>query len=496
MRKGWLFGILCFTSLATPIQAGINLGMKLACKRYGEAMNSGSQGAVASCCTGDFAAQWYRVPSDIFASIPRGGSGQVLSSSKSNGSGRVTVSTNQGVVTFLLVGGGFNWRVADIIKPGDDGVSVSVKNYLDASLTSGDFIRTLKRNGGTSFYSSITGNFQNSFQSLDGAELDRVRRFLPELGGNTKPFVQMRNDYAAIRFQIPGRAPGDVAIFHMRRQGRWLVDDYQIASGTTNIASMRSGIGVVAAVTGMNEFVKNPEGLDPREFTAPGELRDALLYAKSVRPFPLPSNGERRFAQLLPDQKTFQVEFDGKTVVFETCHHEGRVRLCKVTAITPEAKMNVAQVLLMRKSVADMTAGMLASKALPVSVGGLINASAKTFEPSDKSKPVSAEIAQVPAAQPQTNPPAIPQPAKLAAQLPVAGKVEPTAKPAVTVSDSALQAVSAVEPVPPTTTPTVTPAIAVAAQPYVAPTPTWQQPARNYTPSRSGGFHLFGRRRR
>src|SRR5687768_2068842 len=96
-------------ALSLPARADLHLGMKLACKRYGDAYKAGNKRELMAESSPDFANLWNRVPQEIFAKLPRSGSGAVLSSQKTPAGGTVTVATNQGQVTFVLVGGGFSW---------------------------------------------------------------------------------------------------------------------------------------------------------------------------------------------------------------------------------------------------------------------------------------------------------------------------------------------------------------------------------------------------
>src|SRR5690606_12634490 len=155
-----------------------------------EAWNSGDVRALQGVATRDFYEQWQRMPASSFAKLPRGGSAQVLSTQKGNGSGTVTVSTRGGAMTFLLVGGGFDWRVADIFRAGDDGQRISVKEYLDLSLTASEFMEDLKYKGGSSFHDSISHRFRSSFRELTADDLARIRNFLPEIE-RQKPNIRM-----------------------------------------------------------------------------------------------------------------------------------------------------------------------------------------------------------------------------------------------------------------------------------------------------------------
>lgn len=267
--------LLAAALFVIPAEAAPHLGMKLACKRYGEAWNSGSRSALTGQVTGDFASVFHRMPSHMFADMPRGGGAKVLSSSKGRGSGTVTVATSQGVVTLVVVGRGFRWRVADIYKAGDDGRTVSLKSYLDAALTSREFMVDLKYKGGRSFHDSISRGFQGAFTELSTEDLNRVRDFLPEIRDDAKPYITMNGSRATMYARFPGEE--GYARFDLVREGSWKVDDYSVNLPHASIASFRNSLDTLAAVGKFREFMLEPAKNDPAQFTAVGYLQDSLL---------------------------------------------------------------------------------------------------------------------------------------------------------------------------------------------------------------------------
>jgi hypothetical protein len=307
-----VMGILAITPDST--HAGLHLGMKLACKRYGDAWNTGDPSALYGAATGEFAAVWSRMPGDDFAKLPRGGRGKVVSSRKGRGSGTVTVATDQGVMTLLLVGRGFHWTVADIYRPGDDGRIVSVKNYVDASLTAREFMQDLKYAGRNDFFDSITPRFQAAFTELSASEFDRVRRFLPDLTNIPKPYVVLDDDRASVRVQIPGQSVSDTITFQLIRREGWRVDDYSVDSRSVQIASFRRSLTAIAAISAFGEFVDDPGSIDPTHFTAPGELRTALLAAQTQKPFPISAPGPRESLATSHDGRVVDVRYPGRCV--------------------------------------------------------------------------------------------------------------------------------------------------------------------------------------
>lgn len=315
MRLSMVALVLAVLALPpTAAQAGLHLGMKLACKRYGDAWNSGSRSALWGSSTSDFASVWSRMPAEDFAELPRGGKSKVIASHKDHGSGTVTVSTSHGPMTLLLVGHGMKWTVADIYRAGDDGRTVSVKNYVDATLTAREFMHDLKYVGRDSFYDSITPDFRAAFATLSPADLDRVRQFLPDLDKTPKPYVTMDDDSALVRVQIPGQGPQDVITFQLVRSNSWRVADYSVDSRTVQIASFRRSVATIAAISAFGEFVDSPQSLDPSSFTMPGELCSSLKAARNETPFPITPPGERLELKISDDGCIAQLRYPTRSV--------------------------------------------------------------------------------------------------------------------------------------------------------------------------------------
>ena len=343
--------VLVAMGRSETVDAGPHLGMKLACKRYSEAWNSASKGALHGVTTSEFARIWDRVPAEKFALLPRGGSGKVAGSRKGRGSGSVTVSTSQGMLTFVLVGKGFRWTVADIHKAGDDGRTVSVKNYLDASLTAGEFMEDLKYAGGTSFHDSISPEFRQAFVRLSSDDLERVRRFLPDVNKNVDPYVIMRGDSATVRVQVPGQGPNDYATFSLVRRGGWRVDDYSIDSREVSIASFREALPAIACVAAFGDFVAAPDQEDPCGFTSEGELREELLAARDVRPFPIVTPPVRESFVITDGGCCVEIRYPNKMVRMELSERDGGRALRKIETFAGDRWVDVAGVLSLGRKV-------------------------------------------------------------------------------------------------------------------------------------------------
>jgi hypothetical protein len=276
--------LIAVSAMASPILAGPHLGMKLACKHYGDAWNSGSRGALSGQVTGDFASVFNRIPGSMWAQMPRGGGGQVLSHTKGNGTGRVTVATSQGVMTFVLVGSGFNWRVADIYKAGDDGRTVSLKSYLDATVTAHEFIRDLKGRQDTQFYASVSSSFRQSWQDLNNEDLALVREFIQGSTVVGKPFLSMNGSAATMTVSL---TENKTARLQLIREGSWKIDDYGIESPNISIVSFRNSVDTIAAVQRFRKFMIEPANHSPVAFTKEGMLRDSLVKVHQIGFLPM-----------------------------------------------------------------------------------------------------------------------------------------------------------------------------------------------------------------
>lgn len=318
-------------ALVVPCQAGPNLGMKLACKRYGDAWNSGSRSALNGQVTSDFAAAFNRMPGDMFAAMPRGGGGRVLSSSKGNGSGTVTVATSQGVMTFVVVGRGFNWRVADIYKAGDDGRTVSLKSYLDAKLTAREFIYDLKNVGGTAHHDSLSRGFLAAFKELSADDVKRVRDFLPPMRSDAKPHLAMHGNRAVMTVRFPG-VEGH-ARFDLVREGSWKVDDYSVHMPHASIASFRNSLDTIAAVGRFREFMLEPAKLHPAEFTSPGQLQASLVRVHELGFLPM--------RQVPSPMKKCTIDRSGENVLIELADRSVRMEVDRSGRGAVVAKVDV-----------------------------------------------------------------------------------------------------------------------------------------------------------
>lgn len=322
--------VAAVVSTALPAVAGPNLGMKLACKHYGDAWNSGSRGALYGQISGDFAHVFQRMPDHMFNAMPRGGSGQVLSSSKGGGSGQVTVSTSQGVMTFILAGGGFNWTVVDIYKSGDDGRTVSLKSYLDASIVSYEFIRDFGGRRDNVFLTSTSSQFRKACNELSTEELSIVRDLIPEVGQAGKPYIAMNGSRATMSVNLPHQRSARFQLIH---EGSWKVDDYSIESPNMSIASFRNSLGSLVAVQRFRNFMTEPTSSDPRKFTAEGELRDSLVRIHEIGFLPM--------HQKPSPMRHCSIDAKGEKVVIDLTDRHVRIALNKSATGAVVSKVDI-----------------------------------------------------------------------------------------------------------------------------------------------------------
>lgn len=299
------------------------------------------------------------MPPEVFAQIPRANGGKVLGSSKGNGSGTVTVSTNQGVVTFLVVGRGFNWTVADIYKAGDDGRTVSLSSYLDLTLTANEFMRDLKYVGGTSFHDSASSNFRTSFANLSTDQLNRIRDFLPEVKRN-KPYVVMNGATGTMRMQVPGGKPHETVTFKMVHDGGWKVDDYVVSSDKTKIPSFKRSLPLLACVTAFKSFASDPNSVHPQTFVCKGELCETLMSARTENPFPLKSAGNALMMTISDDGQIARIQYPDRDVRIEMGKIDGQPAIAKITVKTGDRWAHLEHMLAIKKQMSPF-AGLLAA---------------------------------------------------------------------------------------------------------------------------------------
>lgn len=360
--------ILVATALlsTTAASAGPHLGMKKACQRYGEAWLSGSRDALMGAVTPDFAAAWSRVPEKEFAEIPRvRHAASVISSGKSGGAGSVSLETSDGVVTFFLVGRGFNWRVADVHKPGVDGKPLSVTQSIHATSTVREFIHSFAGNGDEeAIKSRMSSSFWTAFASLDGPSRTRVREWLKPQGAKSPPAILIEGDRAAVTVAPMNGEDNDRVVFQLTRErGEWKVDDMAFETKRHFIASWRDQLPVIGAVASFRAFIRKPASVAPAQF-ASGELADELvrIHQKEVD---LPSANAGKFVRFetTTDNHGAIIRFENATLVARTTPAApGKIE--SVTLIKDGKEQNLTAMLSARRAIEKIPGAEVVARVL------------------------------------------------------------------------------------------------------------------------------------
>lgn len=346
--------VLLLASLA-PADSGLHFGMLLSCRDYGDAFNSGRKNQLVAACTPEFGEQWSRVPEFAFHLMPKAGGGKLMGSLRTNHGGSVTVSTKQGIVTFILVETTRGWKVADIYRKNDDGTPISLKGFLAATLSANEFMQRLKRLGGTTYHENVTPEFRAAFEKWPQEDVDRIREFLPDPKPNGIPIVRLGDGSATVRARLPNGLPNEFVTFHLKDQGGWKIDDFSIESRTTEIPSFREALPLLASSMAFGEFCRDPKKGVPESVAAPGVLLEALHYAKSLKesPFPPPQK-PLRFA-IADDGMSAEMTYaDRKVRIKLHCDECHGCRLSDVELKSGGGWMSVASLLLVKKRVSDV----------------------------------------------------------------------------------------------------------------------------------------------
>lgn len=346
---------VCLLASLIPADSGLNIEMLLSCKAYGEAFNSGRKNQLVAMCTPEFADQWERVPGWAFKQLPRTGSGKLMGSLQTHNGGSVTVSTKQGIVTFVLLKTGAGWKVADIYRKNDDGSPLSLKGYLDCTLTANEFMTKLKRVGGSTYHENLTPEFRTAFESWPQEEVDRIRDFLPDPKPNGIPIVRLGDGSAMVKCRLPNGGPNEIVTFYLKDQLGWKIDDFSIQSRSTDIPSFRDALGVLAGSMGFGEFCRDPSKGRPECVAAPGTLRDALVYAQTLKdsPFPAPQK-PLRFAIAEDAQSAEMTYADRKVRISMSGDPNYRGRLTNVELRSAGTWTSVADLILLKKRVSEV----------------------------------------------------------------------------------------------------------------------------------------------
>jgi len=271
-------GIVAALFVATGvIQAAPHLGMKLACKRYGEAWQSASQQQVAAACSRAFAQQINRLKPEEFAILQKEMAHQspsVVGSEKGSGAGTVAVQTRNGLVHLHLVGSGFNWVVADVISRDHAGEYASLKDNLDVACTAREFFDNVADPSQPLMAERMSVSLWNSFQKVSEQELALGRKILGApiekkgadsfVRGNQAEVVVRQAGNHSVRFMLSRTTKG------------WVVDDVSFDTDQLTLASIQRSFDSFCAVISLGNHVRHPSHPVDLAFVGDAELRAEL----------------------------------------------------------------------------------------------------------------------------------------------------------------------------------------------------------------------------
>jgi len=352
MSQWIIVGVIASAIVSNSSFAALHLGMKLACKRYGDAWSSGDRTALEAAVTDEFAAVWRRVPDAMFAKLPRTTStdSAVLSSQKSPNDATVSVQTADGNVVFHLTGAGFQWRVADVDVENINGETVSLKQSLEASLTSRDFLVGLSDPKGRSWNGCLSRSMQKSVQSLSGQEWQLVQAYLPPIKEPTpgkRPMVRFFGRLASMAVTLPG---GESFVqVTLVNEGAWKVDDLELSGRKLRIPSFRKGLPALAAVAKLGQFMKDPKLVDPASFVADPKLRQELAHLHAGTS-DAPGLGAQKMEHIrIAQDAHVYVKYPNRWIVVSTQTVGGRVMVSNLQLHEAGAWRNAAELLALQR---------------------------------------------------------------------------------------------------------------------------------------------------
>lgn len=303
--------LVCWSTLfALPLEvrAGPHLGIKMAAQRYGEAWRSRDRGQLHGAITGDFARAWARIPEEQFKSLPRFSGRQLLSTRKGAGVASVSIVTEGGPATLVLVGGGFNWSVDDILRPAPDGRWTSVKETLHAGSSAREFTHDFSSRTTVGDFERVVSNrFLNAWCQLPNNTRARIRHHFPVGKAGPLPEVSIDSTKATVIVRPDGTFRGpeaaDQVSFSMVKEGEWKVDDVAFAAGWLRTDSFRAHLDELGAIANLQAFARDRTAIAPEVFAAPGELLQELQA--------LGNNGGRPAGMELGKMTRLELSADG-----------------------------------------------------------------------------------------------------------------------------------------------------------------------------------------
>ncbi len=367
MRTFLLALAACLSAASANAGGGLHIGMKLACKRYGDAWVASDKETLVLACTEDFAAVWKAMPDSMFRNLPKSSAegAAVLASLKSPTDARVAIQAPDGKMIFVLDGAGFNWRVADVETANTFGETVSLKHSVAASLAARQFLAGL--NGGE-FGNSLSGGFRKVLVGMPPADFKAVRTFIPTIAEpkpTKKPTVRFRGNNARIASSI-GEGESEAVVTLVNENG-WRVDDLSVAGEGMRIPSLRQALPTLAAAAKLGNFFKAPRDLDPAAFAAPGKLLDELKKAFEGGPLP-PNPADEKIVHLrvADDPRQAYLKYPSKWILVSTEPAGAGKALVKNLHLHQGGKwQDAADLLALNRAVKDNPLGKLFGQSAP-----------------------------------------------------------------------------------------------------------------------------------
>ncbi|HVJ81998.1 MAG TPA: hypothetical protein VNC50_13095 [Planctomycetia bacterium] len=358
--------ICAFALLHVPCATagGLHLGMKLACKRYGDAWSAGDKPGVAAACAEDFAGVWQLMPDELFAKLPKpsAGEAEVLDSRKGLEEAEVEVKTGEGSVVFQLEGRGFQWLVADLRVRNEADESVSLKHSLAVSLAARNFLAAMNDPASRGFAACCSGEFRSKLARLDAGEWKLVKGYLPSMpepAPTKRPMVRFHGRTAASMTTKSPTGDGEVALTFVNENG-WRIHDLAMRGKGMLIPSFRDSLPALAATAAMGKFLKAPKSLDPAAFVAPGKLLDEFTHLHKGSPPPPPACGDKpEHLRVSHDSRQVYVKYPEKWVMVALDGAEEKSRIALVQLHQGGKWQNASDLLALHRNVQSAGLGWL-----------------------------------------------------------------------------------------------------------------------------------------
>ena len=364
-------GVLFLSS--SLVQAGPNLGMKLACKEYGEAWQMGSRAQLASACTPALMQQFNRLKPEEFAALRAEMAKQspaVVGSNKESGAGLVTIQTQKGLVHIQLVGSGFNWVVADVRSTNRHGQAVSLRENLDVTCTAREFMDNLADAKHPLMQDKMTPALRQSFTRVTPAELVMGREIL----GTPLARVGIDCVINGNSADVVVKQPGDHFVHFklLRQTNGWKTEDVSFQTEQLSMASLRDGFDSFCAVVSLGRQIKHPDSKQDLSFVADRELRAELNQLADTQESVAEEKADAANHRLT-------ISKDGKKAVCVESKRQSEITLTQesptsrhqiaAVMVTEErGTQSLAKLLTMRRqlvSMADASRGLLSPKLFP-----------------------------------------------------------------------------------------------------------------------------------